>query len=139
MWKTFVRGTRAAAAVEDGIVRMWDVVWNSDEGRFDEAAMRDSVRAHQVHVSNQISVSVLPNSLLLDLAHCGVLQGQAHKLGTFAHAQSQCVGHLLILGHGADIHVWLGEDKVIKRDRSKGASRYDVRIGAVKGFMEKRT
>ena len=52
-------GTRAAAAGEGGVVRMWDVVWvtgeDKDAGDFDEAAMRDSVRAHQVHVRNGVS------------------------------------------------------------------------------------
>ena len=66
-WYTFARGTKAAAAVEDGIVRMWDVLWNGDEGRFEEAAMKDSVRAHQVHVNNQISVSVLSLTLSYSL------------------------------------------------------------------------
>ena len=51
----FVSGTRAAVGVEDGVVRMWDVVWNGEESRFDEAAMKDSVRAHQVHVKNGVS------------------------------------------------------------------------------------
>ena len=52
-------GTRAAAAAEDGVVRMWDVVWvageDAEAGGFDEAAMRDSVRAHHVHVRNGVS------------------------------------------------------------------------------------
>ena len=49
-------GTRAAAAGEDGVVRIWDIVWVAgEEGGFDEAAMRDSVRAHQVHVRNGVS------------------------------------------------------------------------------------
>ena len=49
-----IRGTRAAVGVEDGVVRMWDVVWNSEESRFEEAAMRDSVRVHHAHVKNGV-------------------------------------------------------------------------------------
>ena len=53
-------GTRAAAAGEDGVVRIWDIVWVAgEEGGFDEAAMRDSVRAHQVHVRNGVSIKRL--------------------------------------------------------------------------------
>ena len=92
---SFVRGTRAAVGVEDGVVRMWDVVWNSEEERFDEAAMKDSVRVHHVHVKNGVrkqidgdAIICIKHALFLSLLESLFT---AMSLGRFTYSWLSCM------------------------------------------------